>query len=157
MHLIERKCTNFAFYKIPLTFVFKVRINNITSLVHIMAWRRPGDKPLSETMMLFVSVGYMRDSASIRSIDQHRGTFPVQSIRSLVSRDTLSYNHRCVVQNMLIIDVSMEVSSLKTLSPEHKDVMLLMAILNVICRKKTPILIQITQKKNEGTIYGSIC
>ena len=29
-----------------------VRINNIPALVHIMAWRRPGDKPLSESMIV---------------------------------------------------------------------------------------------------------
>ena len=38
--------------KISLECVPKVRINNIPSLVQIMAWRRIGDKPLSEPMML---------------------------------------------------------------------------------------------------------
>ena len=38
--------------KIPLKFVPKVRIKNIPALVQIMAWRRPGDKPLSEPMMV---------------------------------------------------------------------------------------------------------
>ena len=38
--------------KISLKFVPKVRINNIPTLVQIMAWRRPGDKPLSEPMMV---------------------------------------------------------------------------------------------------------
>ena len=38
--------------KISLKFVPKVRINNIPSLIQIMAWRRPGDKPLSEPMMV---------------------------------------------------------------------------------------------------------
>ena len=38
--------------KISLKFVPKGRINNIPALVQIMAWRRPGDKPLSETMMV---------------------------------------------------------------------------------------------------------
>ena len=38
--------------KISLEFVPKVRINNIPALVQIMAWRRPGDKPLSEPMMI---------------------------------------------------------------------------------------------------------
>ena len=33
-------------------FVPKGSINNIPSLVQIMAWRRPGDKPLSEPMMV---------------------------------------------------------------------------------------------------------
>ena len=38
--------------RISLKFVPKVWINNIPALVQIMAWRRPGDKPLSEPMML---------------------------------------------------------------------------------------------------------
>ena len=35
-----------------LKFVPKVPINNIPALVQIMAWRRQGDKPLSEPMMV---------------------------------------------------------------------------------------------------------
>ena len=38
--------------KISLKFVPKVRINYIPALVQIMAWHRPGDKPLSEPMMV---------------------------------------------------------------------------------------------------------
>ena len=38
--------------RISLKFVPKVRINNIPALVQIMAWHRPGDKPLSEPMMV---------------------------------------------------------------------------------------------------------
>ena len=38
--------------KISLRFVPKGPINNIPALVQIMAWRRPGDKPLSEPMMV---------------------------------------------------------------------------------------------------------
>ena len=38
--------------KISLKFVPKSPINNIASLVQIMAWRRPGNKPLSEPMMV---------------------------------------------------------------------------------------------------------
>ena len=37
--------------KISLKFVPTGPINNIPALVQIMAWRRPGDKPLSEPMM----------------------------------------------------------------------------------------------------------
>ena len=40
--------------KIPLKFAPKGLINNIPSLVQIMAWRRPGDKPLSEPMMVSI-------------------------------------------------------------------------------------------------------
>ena len=35
-------------------FVPKGRLNNIPSLVQIKAWRRPGDKPLSEQMMVIL-------------------------------------------------------------------------------------------------------
>ena len=38
--------------KNSLKFVTKVQINNIPALVQIMAWRRPGDKLLSESMMV---------------------------------------------------------------------------------------------------------
>ena len=38
--------------KISLKFVLKGPINNIPALVQIMAWRRPGDKPLSGPMMV---------------------------------------------------------------------------------------------------------
>ena len=37
--------------EISLKFVPTGPINNIPSLVQIMAWRRPGDKPLSESVM----------------------------------------------------------------------------------------------------------
>ena len=37
--------------EISLKFVPKGSINNIPALVQIMAWRRPGDEPLSEPMM----------------------------------------------------------------------------------------------------------
>ena len=37
--------------KVSLKFVPKIPINNIPALVQIMAWRRSGDKPLSEPMM----------------------------------------------------------------------------------------------------------
>ena len=38
--------------KISLKFVPKGPINNMPALVQIMAWRLPGDKPLSEPMMV---------------------------------------------------------------------------------------------------------
>ena len=44
--------------KISLKLVPKVQINNIPTLVQIMAWRRPGDKPLSEPM-IFSSVTHI--------------------------------------------------------------------------------------------------
>ena len=41
---------NFA--RFSLKFVPKGRMNNIPTLVQIMAWRRPGDKPLSEPVLV---------------------------------------------------------------------------------------------------------
>ena len=38
--------------RISLKFVPMCPINNIPALVQIMAWRRPGDRPLSEAMMI---------------------------------------------------------------------------------------------------------
>ena len=38
--------------KISLKFVHMCPINNIPTLVQVMAWRLPGDKPLSEPMMV---------------------------------------------------------------------------------------------------------
>ena len=47
--------------KISLNFVPRVQINNVPALVQIMAWRRPGDTPLSEQMIFF----YWRIYASL--------------------------------------------------------------------------------------------
>ena len=45
---------------ISLKFVPKVWIDNIPTLVQIMAWRRIGDKPLSEPMVTQFTDAYMR-------------------------------------------------------------------------------------------------
>ena len=44
---------------ISLKFVHKGPIDNIPALVQIMAWRRPGDKPLSEPMLTQITYAYM--------------------------------------------------------------------------------------------------
>ena len=49
-----------VFIRISLTFVPKFPINNITALVQIIAWRRPGDNPLSEPMMTQFTDACMR-------------------------------------------------------------------------------------------------
>ena len=38
--------------EILLKFVPKYTVNNIPSMIKIMDWRRPGDKPLSEPVMV---------------------------------------------------------------------------------------------------------
>ena len=50
--------------KISLNLIPKVWIDNIPALVQIMAWRRPGDKPLSEIMVVSL-LTYMCPLASI--------------------------------------------------------------------------------------------
>ena len=51
--------------KNSLKFVPRGPFNNIPALVQIMAWRRTGDKPLSEPMMIQFNDTYMRHSASM--------------------------------------------------------------------------------------------
>ena len=48
-----------------LILVPKGPINNIPALVQIMAWRRTGNKPLSEPMVTQSNDAYMRHSASM--------------------------------------------------------------------------------------------
>ena len=49
-------CTENAWIliEISLKFVPKDPINNIPALVQLMAWRRPGDKPLSKPIMVWL-------------------------------------------------------------------------------------------------------
>ena len=56
--------------EILLEFVPKGSFNNIPALVQIVAWRRTGDKPLSEPMMTQFNDAYMRHSASM-SLDNN--------------------------------------------------------------------------------------
>ena len=52
-HFLEWKCMNFDYnFKKFVLRVLKGPVNSIPTLVQIMAWRRPGDKPLSEPMMV---------------------------------------------------------------------------------------------------------
>ena len=43
---------SWIFIEISLKFVPKGLVNNIPALVKIMAWHQPGDKPLSEPMVV---------------------------------------------------------------------------------------------------------
>ena len=56
---------NWISMKIWLKFVPKGAINNIHALVQIMAWRWPGDKPLSESMMAKFTDAYIYHWASM--------------------------------------------------------------------------------------------
>ena len=74
---------------ISLKFVPKGAINNIPSLVQIMAWRRPGDKLLSEPMMvsLLTYICVTRPQWVIRRWDRYctRGWWAVRNCPSAVA------------------------------------------------------------------------
>ena len=50
----------YIFNQISLTFVPKGQVDNTLALVQIMAWRRTGNKPLSEPIMTRFDDAYMR-------------------------------------------------------------------------------------------------
>ena len=66
--------------RISLKFVPKFRINNIPALVQIMAWRRPGDKSLSEPMMVISLPTHI-----CATRPQWVNAYPVSNIISLVA------------------------------------------------------------------------
>ena len=71
--------------KISLKFVPKGPINNNPTLVQIMAWRRPGDKPLSEPMMVNL----------LTHICVTRPQW-VNTYRQGSQNDVLQYCHQCI-------------------------------------------------------------
>ena len=70
--------------KISLKFVPKGPINKIPALVHIMAWRRSGDKPLSEPMMV--------------SLPTHICVTPPQWVNTSNNSSTLLLEHVCYLK-----------------------------------------------------------
>ena len=69
---------------IPLKFVSQGLINNNPALVQLMAWCRPGDKPLSETNMvrLPTHVCVTRSQWAVREITKSSSTFSATKISS---------------------------------------------------------------------------
>ena len=72
--------------KISLNFVPKGPINDIPALVQIMAWRRPGDKPLSEPMMVSLLTHicvtrpqWVKDGCCVSPIDWGTSSHPTSS------------------------------------------------------------------------------
>ena len=82
-----------------LEFVPQGRINNIPSLVQIMAWRRLGDKPLSEPMMvsLLTHICVTRPQW-VKIISVH--ICIVQSHSNMISFLAIAHN---IPHNMLVI------------------------------------------------------
>ena len=61
--------------KISLKFAPKGPTDSNQALVQMMAWHWPGNKPLSEPMLVCFTDAYMRDSAAISSANQHLGLY----------------------------------------------------------------------------------
>ena len=59
---------------IPLKLIPNIRNNNIPELVQIMAWRRPGDKPLSEPMVVNLLMHICVTQP--QWVNSHPNTFP---------------------------------------------------------------------------------
>ena len=88
---------------ISLKFVPQAQINNIPALVHIMAWRRPGDKPLSEPMMfsLLTHISYFFASLGLNEfsfpdISAHRGLNGIHCIPDLSRHNPGHVFSRCL-------------------------------------------------------------
>ena len=78
-----------------LKFVPKVPINNIPALFQIMAWRRSGDKPLSEPMMVCLLTHIcVTQPQWVKECHPTMGRVPFQTHqKSRVSKDTLISLH----------------------------------------------------------------
>ena len=77
----EWKYMSWSALKISPLFVPKVLINNIPALVQIMAWRRPGDKPLSEPTIVSLLM-HRSHSASMASMEQWNSTASMEQGKS---------------------------------------------------------------------------
>ena len=62
--------------KMSLKFVSKGQINNIPALVQIMAWRWPGDKPLSEPMMVRLLTHKCVTQPQLEKLERPRSEIP---------------------------------------------------------------------------------
>ena len=79
-----------------LKFVPGVRINNIPALVQIMAWRRPGDKPLSETMMVRLPTHICVARPQWVNEEIYRKSFRAASLAKLGKMSYKNTNVRCL-------------------------------------------------------------
>ena len=82
------------FIEISLKFVPKGQIDNIPALVQIMAWRHPGDKPLSETMMvsLLTHISVTRPQWVVNKESYLYWTNPSTAISPLIPNTTHPFN-----------------------------------------------------------------
>ena len=98
MHFLEWKCMNISLKYIP-----RVPNNNIPTLLQIMAWRRPDDKPLSEPMM----VNLLTHTCVIRPQWVNvRSPVIFQSIRTKEKLKCWAYFWACCYDNQELVSLS---------------------------------------------------
>ena len=83
--------------KFSVKFVPKGPNNNNPALVQIMAWRRPGDNPLSEPVMVSLLIdAYMRHSASMSSWKYYGCNITLFKLHSLPITTQPHWIYRCI-------------------------------------------------------------
>ena len=83
---------------ISLKFVPQVRINNIPALAQIMAWRRPGDKPLSESMMVSLLTHICITRSQLVKADNWLNS--IWQLNNTNMRDYIILNHIIIPSNI---------------------------------------------------------
>ena len=79
--------------KVSLKFVAKIPIDNNTALVQIMAWRRAGDKPLSEPIPAQFTDAYLRHMGRFKSITNSPVSKMAMDEKATVSWSLLKLKH----------------------------------------------------------------
>ena len=87
--------------KISLKFVPKGPINNNPALVWIMAWCRPGDKPLSETMMVILPMHICVTRPQSQSMMAHNGSTEIRVLFICLSLQRVQTNHHDYSNDLL--------------------------------------------------------
>ena len=78
-------------FKNSLKFVPKGPINNIPALVQIMAWRRPGDKPLSEPMLVILPTPVAQSEGCLNILHGSGRTFNITTTKPTTTKCYGSY------------------------------------------------------------------
>ena len=106
-----------VFIKISLEFVPKGPINNIPALVQITAWWRPGDKPLSEPMMVSL-LTHMSTALDLKDIIWSSATnFNEIWIKIIFIQENALQNVICKMLAILFRPLSVQKDALHRLLP----------------------------------------
>ena len=84
--------------KISLQFVSNGPINDIPALVQIMAWRRPGDKPLSEPMVVSLPTHICVNRPQWDHLDNRDGIMSIFTESLLTSSSCFRDHHDSIVR-----------------------------------------------------------